>query len=279
MPSLLEAGATDRTICTAAGYSRCPPWGHRRSRRTTPSCARCRYIDASWTPCPFEPIFFGRSLDLSERVVEATHSGFGALDRASAGRAGLLVSYTALPCTSKNVLRDVVERPGDGRPDGGEQAGPVRPRGLTNDELMARRRDRGKRFAGGKGQADSVRPAVDVAVRRSGGAVHDLTAFPNRSRQFAGEGETRLANSDRRKRSPVKLSAHLVTWRRIRQRPCTRTICCMSGPAMSKQMGGAGKQLDAHRSWDGRRAVRNRARPIFRAVGMATEVAAEACAF
>ena len=64
--------------------------------------------NANWTPCPFEPIYFGETHDLSEHVVAASHRAFARWIAHPRAGTGLFVSYAAIPCTSEKALRSIV---------------------------------------------------------------------------------------------------------------------------------------------------------------------------
>ena len=76
-----------------------------------PRCAglyAVQVVNPTWTPCPFEPIYFGHAADLSTRAVAAAHPVFGRwIDHPRAGT-GLFVSFAALPCTAEQVLDNIV---------------------------------------------------------------------------------------------------------------------------------------------------------------------------
>jgi len=108
VPPSSKPGATDRTVRYGGWLFSVPsPF----ASAFAPNCAgmyAVQVVNASWTPCPFEPIYFGRSLDLSEHVVAATHRAFARWIAHPRAGTGLFVSYAALPCTSENVLRNIV---------------------------------------------------------------------------------------------------------------------------------------------------------------------------
>jgi hypothetical protein len=81
------------------------------AKAAAPNCAgiyAVQVVNATWTPCPFEPIYFGSAIDLSEEVVAVTHRAFARWIAHPRAGTGLFVSYAALPCTSEPVLRNVV---------------------------------------------------------------------------------------------------------------------------------------------------------------------------
>jgi hypothetical protein len=98
-----------------------------------PECAgiySVQVINTEWLPLPFEPIYFGSSANLAARVVAVTHIAFGRwIGHPKAGM-GLYVSYAALPCTSDEVLANLVSgliatyRPAANRP--GRRSGATR---------------------------------------------------------------------------------------------------------------------------------------------------------
>lgn len=76
-----------------------------------PDCAgffAVQVLNASWTPCPFEPIHFGAARDLSLHAHAATHRGFARWIAHPRAGTGLFVSYAALPCASETALRSIV---------------------------------------------------------------------------------------------------------------------------------------------------------------------------
>jgi hypothetical protein len=80
------------------------------STAIAPGCAgiyAIQVLNGTWTPCPFEPIFFGHAQNLLGSVVTThpTYSRWIAHPRAGTG---LYVSYAALPCTSVESLRSIV---------------------------------------------------------------------------------------------------------------------------------------------------------------------------
>jgi hypothetical protein len=75
-----------------------------------PGCAglyAIQVLNATWTPCPFEPIFFGHAQNLLGSVV-TTHPTYGRWIAHARAGTGLYVSYAALPCTSVETLRHIV---------------------------------------------------------------------------------------------------------------------------------------------------------------------------
>jgi hypothetical protein len=76
-----------------------------------PDCAglyAVQVVNPTWTPCPFEPIYFGAATDLSEHAIAATHRAFARWIAHPRAGTGLFVSFAALPCTSEPVLRNLV---------------------------------------------------------------------------------------------------------------------------------------------------------------------------
>ena len=76
-----------------------------------PDCAglyAVQVLNASWTPCPFEPIQFGASSDLAHFAVAASHRSFARWIAHPRAGTGLFVSYAALPCTSETALASIV---------------------------------------------------------------------------------------------------------------------------------------------------------------------------
>lgn len=108
MPQPSRSGATDRTVRYGGWLFSVPsPF----ATAIAPNCAglyAVQVINASWTPCPFEPIYFGETPDLSEHVIAATHRAFARWIAHPRAGTGLFVSYAALPCTSVRVLRNIV---------------------------------------------------------------------------------------------------------------------------------------------------------------------------
>lgn len=75
-----------------------------------PGCAglyAIQVLNGTWTPCPFEPIFFGHAQHLQGSVV-TTHPSYGRWIAHPRAGTGLYVSYAALPCTSVEALRHIV---------------------------------------------------------------------------------------------------------------------------------------------------------------------------
>jgi hypothetical protein len=76
-----------------------------------PGCAglyAVQVVNPTWTPCPFEPIYFGHAADLAARAAAATHQAFGRWIAHPRAGTGLFVSFAALPCTSDDVRRNIV---------------------------------------------------------------------------------------------------------------------------------------------------------------------------
>ena len=76
-----------------------------------PDCAglfAVQVLNASWTPCPFEPIHFGAAQDLALHALAATHRSFARWIAHPRAGTGLFVSYAALPCASDTALRSIV---------------------------------------------------------------------------------------------------------------------------------------------------------------------------
>lgn len=73
-----------------------------------PGLYAVQVVNTTWTPCPFEPIYFGHAADLAARAVAATHQAFGRWIAHPRAGTGLFVSYAALPCTPEGVLRNIV---------------------------------------------------------------------------------------------------------------------------------------------------------------------------
>lgn len=76
-----------------------------------PGCAglyAVQVLNPTWTPCPFEPIHFGHAQNLLGSVV-STHPAYGRWIAHPRAGTGLYVAYAALPCTSVDSLRHIVE--------------------------------------------------------------------------------------------------------------------------------------------------------------------------
>ena len=76
-----------------------------------PDCAglyAVQVVNATWRPCPFEPIYFGAAIDLSEQGIAASHDAFARWIAHPRAGTGLFISYAALPCTSEHALRSIV---------------------------------------------------------------------------------------------------------------------------------------------------------------------------
>lgn len=75
-----------------------------------PGCAglyAIQVLNSTWTPCPFEPIYFGHAPNLVGSVA-TPHPAYGRWIAHPRAGTGLYVSYAALPCTSAEVLRHIV---------------------------------------------------------------------------------------------------------------------------------------------------------------------------
>jgi hypothetical protein len=80
------------------------------SAAIAPGCAglySIQVLNGTWTPCPFEPIFFGHAQNLQGSVV-TTHPAYGQWIAHPRAGTGLYVSYAALPCTGVVALRSIV---------------------------------------------------------------------------------------------------------------------------------------------------------------------------
>jgi len=108
VPLSVSPGSTDRTVRYGGWLFSAP------ASLATPSAPTCaglyavQVVNPTWTPCPFEPIYFGHAADLAVRAVAATHQAFGRWIAHPRAGTGLFVSYAALPCTSDNVLKNIV---------------------------------------------------------------------------------------------------------------------------------------------------------------------------
>jgi hypothetical protein len=74
-----------------------------------PGCAglyAVQVLNPTWTPCPFEPVFFGHAQNLLGSVV-TTNPAYGRWIAHPRAGTGLYVSYAALPCTSVEALRAI----------------------------------------------------------------------------------------------------------------------------------------------------------------------------
>ena len=123
MPTPAKPGATDRTVRYGGWLFSVPsPF----ATAFAPNCAgmyAVQVVNASWTPCPFEPIFFGQSMDLSEHVIAGDASGVRALDRASAGRDRVVRLVRGAAVHEREGAAQHRRRPGDDLPDGGRTSG------------------------------------------------------------------------------------------------------------------------------------------------------------
>ncbi len=94
-----------------------------------PGCAglyAVQVLNRSWTPCPFEPIYFGHAQNLLGSVV-SSHPAYGRWIAHPRAGTGLYVSYAALPCTGVEALRSVVASLVNSyRPAAQQDAGPAR---------------------------------------------------------------------------------------------------------------------------------------------------------
>ena len=76
-----------------------------------PNCAglyAVQVVNPTWTPSPFEPIYFGHATELVARAMTATHEAFGRWIAHPRAGTGLFVSFAALPCTSDDVLKNII---------------------------------------------------------------------------------------------------------------------------------------------------------------------------
>jgi hypothetical protein len=100
-------GPTDRTV-RYGGWMFSAPASF--STSVAPGCAglyAIQVLNGTWTPCPFEPIFFGHAQNLQGSVV-TTNPSYGRWIAHPRAGTGLYVSYAALPCTSVEALRHIV---------------------------------------------------------------------------------------------------------------------------------------------------------------------------
>ena len=76
-----------------------------------PNCAglyAVQVLNPAWTPCPFEPIYFGEAAALQDRSLGTGHGAFPRWIAHPRAGTGLYVSFAALPCTRDDVLRNIV---------------------------------------------------------------------------------------------------------------------------------------------------------------------------
>ena len=108
MPSTPKPAATDRTV-RYGGWLFSAPSSF--ALASAPNCAGIYSIQAmnpTWTPCPFEPIYFGFATDLKRELIGPSHPAFGRWIAHPRAGTGLYLSYAALPCTSHSALRHIV---------------------------------------------------------------------------------------------------------------------------------------------------------------------------
>jgi hypothetical protein len=108
VPRFPAPGAAPETV-RYGGWLFAPPSPF--ATAIAPECAglyAVQVVNASWTPCPFEPIYFGAAQDLADHVLAATHRSFARWIAHPRAGTGLFVSYAALPCTSETALRSIV---------------------------------------------------------------------------------------------------------------------------------------------------------------------------
>jgi hypothetical protein len=109
VPASPTPRAADRTV-RYGGWLFSVPSSFARS--LAPNCAglyAVQVMNPTWTPCPFEPIYFGYAIDIAEHCVGVSHPAFGRWIAHPRAGTGLYVSYAALPCTSEQVLRNIVK--------------------------------------------------------------------------------------------------------------------------------------------------------------------------
>lgn len=100
--------ATDRTV-RYGGWMFSAPAAF--AAAMAPGCAglyAIQVLNPTWTPCPFEPIYFGHAQNLLGSVVN-THPSYGRWIAHPRAGIGLYVAYAALPCTSVDALRHIVQ--------------------------------------------------------------------------------------------------------------------------------------------------------------------------
>lgn len=108
MPSSPKPAAGDRTV-RYGGWLFSAPSSF--AAATPPNCAglyAIQVMNPTWTPCPFEPIYFGFATDLQRQFIGASHPAFGRWIAHPRAGTGLYVSHAALPCTSDDALRSIV---------------------------------------------------------------------------------------------------------------------------------------------------------------------------
>ena len=113
-------GPTDRTV-RYGGWMFSAPASF--STSVAPGCAglyAIQVLNGTWTPCPFEPIFFGHAQNLLGSVV-TTNQSYGRWIAHPRAGTGLYVSYAALPCTSVEASAAHRRRAGPDLPAGGQR--------------------------------------------------------------------------------------------------------------------------------------------------------------
>jgi hypothetical protein len=109
VPTSPKSSGTDRTV-RYGGWLFSAPASF--AAAAPPNCAGMYAIQAmnpTWTPCPFEPIYFGFATDLQSQFIGASHPAFGRWIAHPRAGTGLYVSYAALPCTSEHAMRHIVQ--------------------------------------------------------------------------------------------------------------------------------------------------------------------------
>ena len=110
MPRSPASGALERTVRYGGWLFSAPsPF----ATAIAPPCAglyAVQVVNSNWSPCPFEPIYFGETRDLSEHVIAASHRAFARWIAHPRAGTGLFVSYAAVPCASDKALRNIVSQ-------------------------------------------------------------------------------------------------------------------------------------------------------------------------
>lgn len=127
MPRFVTPGAADRTVRYGGWLFSVPaPF----AQAIAPNCAgmyAIQVVNPNWTPCPFEPIYFGHADDLKTRVIAASDRAFARWIAHPRAGTGLFVSYAALPCTSERALAKIAATlVASYRPAANAEGGPAR---------------------------------------------------------------------------------------------------------------------------------------------------------
>jgi hypothetical protein len=108
LPFSFAPGSTERSLRYGGWLFSAPTSLSASNAPACPGLFAVQVVNPTWTPCPFEPIYFDHAADLAVRAAAATHQAFGRWIAHPRAGTGLFVSYAALPCTSVDVLKNIV---------------------------------------------------------------------------------------------------------------------------------------------------------------------------